>query len=160
MLAEAFYRAVKEGVEGDPIAAAVVVETAIHAFGGGGANPKYKAKFRTLSFNLKVGESRFGCQSLGSQHGWQQNCMHVVGSVRSHASHLGRHFLLYLPVQDEKNPDLRRRVLLGEVEPEVVVNMAAEDLASDAQKEQNQEIRKRKLFDANPGGKDTLQRGL
>lgn len=52
LLAEALAVAMQEGAFGDPCAAAVSVENAMHRQNGG-VNQKYKAKYRTLSFNLK-----------------------------------------------------------------------------------------------------------
>ena len=58
--------------DGEPAAKAGAVESELHSWGGG-VTAKYKARFRTLHFNLK----------------------------------------------DVNNPDLRRRVLSGEIEPQV-----------------------------------------
>ncbi|RMZ52510.1 hypothetical protein APUTEX25_003653 [Auxenochlorella protothecoides] len=70
----------------------------------GGVTEGYKAKFRSLSFNLK----------------------------------------------DRKNPDLRRKVLTGRIAPDLLVTLAPEALASDAQREENARIREKKLFDSAP----------
>lgn len=70
----------------------------------GGVNEGYKAKFRSLGFNLK----------------------------------------------DPKNPDLRRKVLLGLILPSLLVTLGPEELASDAQRQENARIREKKLFDSAP----------
>jgi len=57
---------------------------------------------------------------------------------------------LHFNLKDDKNPDLRRRVLEGGVAAEELIEMAPEELASDAKREDNQRIRERKLFDAAP----------
>lgn len=86
-----------------PEALATDMETALLLHFGGVGEP-YKAKFRSLSFNLK----------------------------------------------DAKNPDLRRKVLLGQLQPAALLTLSAEDLASDAQREENARIREKKLFDSAP----------
>ncbi|GAB4818524.1 hypothetical protein N2152v2_005570 [Parachlorella kessleri] len=58
---------------------------------------------------------------------------------------------LHFNLKDEKNPDLRRRVLTGEVAPEVLVTLPPEELASDAKREENQLIREKKLFHSERG---------
>ncbi|KAK9828602.1 hypothetical protein WJX72_000989 [[Myrmecia] bisecta] len=76
----------KEGFEGqlpDPVALGNNIEEALYKLHGG-ANKDYKAKYRSLWFNLK----------------------------------------------DPNNPDLRARVLHGEVDPPTLVRMSANELAS------------------------------
>ncbi|KAJ9510830.1 hypothetical protein QJQ45_027756 [Haematococcus lacustris] len=87
LLAEALALAVSENACGDPCTAAVSVEKAMFAQSRG-VNQQYKAKFRSLSFNLK----------------------------------------------DPKNPDLRARVLEGDIEAQELVEMSAEQLASSEKK--------------------------
>lgn len=57
---------------------------------------------------------------------------------------------LYFNLKDPKNPDLRRRVILGEYSPADLMTASPEDLASDAKREENQRIRDKKLFDSAP----------
>lgn len=57
---------------------------------------------------------------------------------------------LYFNLKDPKNPDLRRKVVLGEYSPADLLTATPEDLASDAKKEENQRIRDKKLFDSAP----------
>jgi len=54
-------------------------------------------------------------------------------------------------LKDEKNPDFRRRVLLGEIKPEEIDCMTADDMASDARKEENEVIRKKALIECERG---------
>ncbi|MEW5304670.1 MAG: hypothetical protein WDW36_007264 [Sanguina aurantia] len=61
----------------------------------GGVNAKYKAKYRSLAFNIK----------------------------------------------DPKNPGLRAKVLLQQIPADVLVEMSAEDMASDARRDSNNDIR-------------------
>lgn len=44
-------------------------------------------------------------------------------------------------LKDKKNPDFRRRVLIGEVAPDEIVNMKSEQMASDKKREENSNIR-------------------
>eukprot|EP00270_Netrium_digitus_P016824 TRINITY_DN608_c0_g1_i3.p2 TRINITY_DN608_c0_g1~~TRINITY_DN608_c0_g1_i3.p2 ORF type:complete len:140 (+),score=33.20 TRINITY_DN608_c0_g1_i3:711-1130(+) len=77
---------------------AVAVESELWStFGGKKESKEYKAKYRSISFNLK----------------------------------------------DSNNPDLRRRLLLGEISPPQLMIMSAADMASDARKRENQEITKK-----------------
>lgn len=79
----------------NPYDVAAAVETAVFKAFKMQVNKDYKAKVRTLLFNLK----------------------------------------------DAKNPDLRRKVLIGELQPGQLVTMTSEELASDDKKTENQEIR-------------------
>mmetsp|Transcript_26665 Transcript_26665/g.67928 ORF Transcript_26665/g.67928 Transcript_26665/m.67928 type:complete len:304 (-) Transcript_26665:396-1307(-) len=94
LLAEALATALSGDLFGDPCATAVDVEEAMYNQNGG-VNAKYKAKYRTLSFNLK----------------------------------------------DPKNPELRGKVLTGEIPGDVLVNLSAEELASTEQRAKNEAIR-------------------
>lgn len=57
---------------------------------------------------------------------------------------------LHFNLKDEKNPDLRRRVMEGVFTPDVLITLPPEELASDAKREENDKIREKKLFDAAP----------
>lgn len=54
-------------------------------------------------------------------------------------------------MKDLKNPDLRRRVLFGEVMPMELMTMSADDMASDQLKRQKSEIEKKMLFETTRG---------
>ena len=74
-------------------------------FGSDSASKEYKAKIRSLVFNL----------------------------------------------QDKKNPDLRRRVLVGDVAPEKLAHMSADELASDALRQEKNNMREHALFESERG---------
>ena len=57
---------------------------------------------------------------------------------------------LHFNLKDSRNPDLRRKVVLGEIDPKELLVLSPEELASDAKREENQRIRDKKLFDAAP----------
>ncbi|KAL4855393.1 Transcription elongation factor TFIIS [Chlorella vulgaris] len=57
---------------------------------------------------------------------------------------------LHFNLKDAGNPDLRRKVLSGDIAPDVVVVLAPEELASDAKRNENARIREKKLFDSAP----------
>ena len=57
---------------------------------------------------------------------------------------------LHFNLKDEKNPDLRRRVVEGMIPADVLIHLPPEELASDAKREENQRIREKKLFDSAP----------
>ncbi|XP_010529269.1 PREDICTED: transcription elongation factor TFIIS [Tarenaya hassleriana] len=55
-------------------------------------------------------------------------------------------------MRDGNNPDLRRKVLIGDVTPQRLLTMTAEEMASDQRKEENNQIKERALFDCERGG--------
>ncbi|XP_022993019.1 transcription elongation factor TFIIS-like [Cucurbita maxima] len=55
-------------------------------------------------------------------------------------------------LKDPKNPDFRRKVLLGLIKPERLINMSTADMASDQRKRENEEIEQKALFDCERGG--------
>ncbi|KAA0051978.1 hypothetical protein IC582_005516 [Cucumis melo] len=55
-------------------------------------------------------------------------------------------------LKDPKNPDFRRKVLLGLIKPERMINMTTADMASDQRKRENEEIAQKALFDCERGG--------
>jgi len=57
---------------------------------------------------------------------------------------------LHFNLKDAKNPDLRRKVVLGIIDADALLQLAPEELASDAKREENQRIRDKKLFDSAP----------
>ncbi|CAH8359087.1 unnamed protein product [Eruca vesicaria subsp. sativa] len=54
-------------------------------------------------------------------------------------------------LRDSNNPDLRRRVLTGEVSPEKLITMSGEDMASDKRKQETNQIKEKFLFDCERG---------
>lgn len=54
-------------------------------------------------------------------------------------------------IRDPNNPDFRRRILLGEIRPVDLINLTAEEMASDQRKLENQEIKKKALFECERG---------
>ncbi|PSS34771.1 Transcription elongation factor TFIIS like [Actinidia chinensis var. chinensis] len=54
-------------------------------------------------------------------------------------------------LKDPKNPDLRRKVLLGQVKPEILIDMTPEEMASDERQRENKLIKDRALFDCERG---------
>ncbi|KAK9159339.1 hypothetical protein Scep_005913 [Stephania cephalantha] len=55
-------------------------------------------------------------------------------------------------IKDPNNPDLRRKVLLGVVKPERLINMTPEEMASEQRKRENSQIKEKALFDCERGG--------
>ncbi|RAL54945.1 hypothetical protein DM860_013641 [Cuscuta australis] len=53
---------------------------------------------------------------------------------------------------DSKNPDFRRRVLLGEFPPHSIPELTPEDMASNERKMQNEKIKEKALFNSQRGG--------
>ncbi|CAN0925981.1 Transcription elongation factor TFIIS [Linum grandiflorum] len=55
-------------------------------------------------------------------------------------------------LKDAKNPDLRRKVLLGQVNPEMLITMTPEEMASEQRQQENKQIKEKALFDCQVGG--------
>ena len=66
------------------------------------------------------------------------------------AKYKSKYMQLSFNLKDPKNPDLRRKVVLGDITPDELISASPEELASDAKKEENQRIREKKLFDSAP----------
>ncbi|XP_073314638.1 transcription elongation factor TFIIS-like [Primulina huaijiensis] len=55
-------------------------------------------------------------------------------------------------IKDPQNPDFRRKVLLGDIEPHAITELTPEDMASDARQIQNEKIKEKALFNSQRGG--------
>ncbi|XP_010253039.1 PREDICTED: transcription elongation factor TFIIS [Nelumbo nucifera] len=71
---------------------------------------------------------------------------------RSNGAHKFKYRSIMFNIKDTNNPDLRRRVLLGEVKPERLLVMTAEEMASDRRKRENDQIKEKALFECERGG--------
>ncbi|KAL9260611.1 Transcription elongation factor TFIIS-like protein [Drosera capensis] len=71
---------------------------------------------------------------------------------RSSGAHKNKYRSLLFNLEDQNNPDFRRRVLLGHVSPEEIVVMPPEDMASDQRKAENKQINEKALFECERGG--------
>ncbi|ONK67955.1 uncharacterized protein A4U43_C05F5590 [Asparagus officinalis] len=69
----------------------------------------------------------------------------------SNGSHKMKYRSIMFNLKDSKNPDFRRRVLLGHVKPERIVDMTPEEMASDERKLANKQIKEKALFDCERG---------
>ncbi|CAJ2641732.1 unnamed protein product [Trifolium pratense] len=58
---------------------------------------------------------------------------------------------LIFNLKDQKNPDFRRKVLLGVVEPQRLVNMTSAEMASEQRKQENEKIEQKALFECERG---------
>ena len=59
---------------------------------------------------------------------------------------------LMFNIKDPNNPDLRRKVLLGQVKPERLLEMTPEEMASDQRQLENQQIKEKALFECERAG--------
>ena len=192
LLAEALAASLSEGVFGDPCAVAVDVEEAMFVQNGG-VNAKYKAKYRSLSFNLKDPKNpdlraRVCVHAWGTLHGesWtgkgtgaeQGGCSCVPGwvcvcggggacgpcltlmglawceSTRSACTQLHdtcAQLCIHVRVWRAGNPmqsthskshfDLPSlQVLQGQIPGDVLVNLSAEELASNEMRAKNDSV--------------------
>ncbi|PSS33244.1 Transcription elongation factor TFIIS like [Actinidia chinensis var. chinensis] len=55
-------------------------------------------------------------------------------------------------IRDTKNPDFRRKVLLGHVKPERILEMSTPEMVSDQRQLENEKIKKRALFECERAG--------
>ncbi|URE07840.1 Transcription elongation factor A protein [Musa troglodytarum] len=69
----------------------------------------------------------------------------------STGAHKHKYRSIMFNLKDNNNKDFRRRVLLGHVKPEEIVNMTAEDMASDERKRANKQIKEKALFECERG---------
>ncbi|XP_048231392.1 transcription elongation factor TFIIS [Ricinus communis] len=53
---------------------------------------------------------------------------------------------LIFNIRDAKNPDFRRKVLLGQVKPERIAELSSEEMASDERRKKNKEIKEKALL--------------
>lgn len=70
---------------------------------------------------------------------------------RSNGTQKQKYRSILFNLKDQKNPDFRRRVLLGHIKPEDIINLSAEEMASDERKKQNKEIKDKALFECERG---------
>lgn len=59
---------------------------------------------------------------------------------------------LMFNLRDGNNPDFRRRVLLGHIKPERLINMNTAEMASDKRRNENKKIEEKALFECERGG--------
>ncbi|GFY95736.1 transcript elongation factor IIS [Actinidia rufa] len=71
---------------------------------------------------------------------------------RSNGAQKVKYRSIMFNLKDSKNPDLRRKVLLGQVKPEWLINMTPDEMASDERQRENEHIKKKALFDCERGG--------
>ncbi|KAK7282446.1 hypothetical protein RIF29_11223 [Crotalaria pallida] len=58
---------------------------------------------------------------------------------------------LMFNLKDQKNPDFRRKVLLGVIEPARLINMSTAEMASERRKQENQKLEEKALFECERG---------
>lgn len=71
---------------------------------------------------------------------------------RSNGAHKFKYRSIMFNMKDPNNPDFRRKVLVGAIEPERIVNLTATEMASEQRKIENQQIEEKKLFDCERSG--------
>ncbi|KAG8651561.1 hypothetical protein MANES_07G142301v8 [Manihot esculenta] len=55
-------------------------------------------------------------------------------------------------VEDTKNPDFRRKILVGQAKAEGIVHLSSEEMASDEMQQKNEQIKQKALFHSELGG--------
>ncbi|CAN6314723.1 unnamed protein product [Urochloa humidicola] len=71
---------------------------------------------------------------------------------RSTGAHKAKYRSIMFNLRADNNTDFRRRVLIGQVRPERLPDVSPEEMASDARKQENQQIQAKALFDCERGG--------
>lgn len=71
---------------------------------------------------------------------------------RSNGTQKFKYRSIMFNIRDPNNPDLRRKVLLGEVMPERLITMTPEEMASDQRQQENNQIKEKALFDCERAG--------
>lgn len=71
---------------------------------------------------------------------------------RSNGTQKFKYRSIMFNIRDPNNPDLRRKVLLGEVKPERLITMTPEEMASDQRQRENNQIKEKALFDCERAG--------
>ncbi|KAL9686554.1 hypothetical protein QQ045_030946 [Rhodiola kirilowii] len=66
---------------------------------------------------------------------------------RTNESQRAKYRSVMFNMNDSKNPDFRRKVLLGQISPEKIPTLTAEDMASDERRSQNDEIKRKALLE-------------
>eukprot|EP01018_Ginkgo_biloba_P004619 Gb_10316 [translate_table: standard] len=70
---------------------------------------------------------------------------------RSNGAQKFKYRSIMFNLKDANNPDLRRRVLIGEIKPEKLIVMTPEEMASDQRKLENKQIKDKALFECERG---------
>nr|XP_043617302.1 transcription elongation factor TFIIS-like [Erigeron canadensis] len=71
---------------------------------------------------------------------------------RSNGAQKFKYRSIMFNVKDPKNPDFRRKLLLGDVKPERIVELTPEEMASTERQLQNVKIKEKALFECERGG--------
>uniref|UniRef100_A0A5B7A8Y6 Transcription elongation factor n=1 Tax=Davidia involucrata TaxID=16924 RepID=A0A5B7A8Y6_DAVIN len=70
---------------------------------------------------------------------------------RSNGAQKVKYRSIMFNMKDPNNPDLRRKVLLGEIMPERLIDMSPEEMASDQRQRENKQIKDKALFECERG---------
>ncbi|KAJ8753891.1 hypothetical protein K2173_000145 [Erythroxylum novogranatense] len=71
---------------------------------------------------------------------------------RSNGAQKFKYRSIMFNIKDPNNPDLRRKVLVGQVKPERLITMTPEEMASEQRQRENKQIKEKALFDCERGG--------
>ncbi|KAK9061005.1 hypothetical protein SSX86_018185 [Deinandra increscens subsp. villosa] len=71
---------------------------------------------------------------------------------RSNGAQKFKYRSIMFNIKDPKNPDFRRKVLLGHVNPERILELTPEEMASTERQMENVKIKEKALFDCERGG--------
>ncbi|KAL3653382.1 hypothetical protein CASFOL_003063 [Castilleja foliolosa] len=55
---------------------------------------------------------------------------------------------VFFNMKDQKNPDFRRKVLIGEIEPRALLELTPAEMASDERQEKNEQIKQKAMFNS------------
>jgi len=71
---------------------------------------------------------------------------------RSTGAQKAKYRSIMFNLRADNNTDFRRRVLIGQVRPERLPDISAQEMASDARKQENKQIKAKAMFDCERGG--------
>ncbi|CAM8964294.1 unnamed protein product [Rhodiola kirilowii] len=71
---------------------------------------------------------------------------------RTNGAQKSKYRSIMFNIRDSKNPDFRRKVLLGLIEPSRIPTLTAAEMASDKRKSENEKLKEKALFECERGG--------
>lgn len=70
---------------------------------------------------------------------------------KSNGAHKQKYRSIIFNIKDQKNPDFRRKVLLGQFEVHAITELTPQDMASEALQQKNEQIKQKALFECERG---------
>eukprot|EP00850_Spirogloea_muscicola_P018856 SM000177S03189 [mRNA] locus=s177:86940:88084:- [translate_table: standard] len=97
-----------------------------------------------------------GCSPLGVAAAVEAEMFRLFGGSKDLKEYKAKYRSISYNLKDPKNPDLRRKVLMGEVSPSGLMGLTSEEMASDERQRENRAIKEKALFECERGLKQAL----